>query len=173
MYTIDKLDEVVELKDVPQSDVGAPLPLVIANDYCLQLAYLVSERSSAWTGTSVTIADPTSEGELVAILKFNNPFVHMFGMPNDEAFSGHPLSSRGLSSYAAFEIRNSSWIRQLERMNSVHPRHVPSRFLSNKHFVFAFHDSTFECVAASFAVEQLRGSLRSAAQQMLQTLKGL
>ena len=37
--------------------------------------------------------------------------------------------------------------RQLERMNSVHALHNPERFSRLVHFVFSFHDSTFECVA--------------------------
>ena len=82
----------------------------------------------------------------------------MFGAPNDEAFAGHPLASRGLHPYGAFEVRSSSWIRQLERMNSVHPFHKPERFQRLKHFVFAFHDSTFECVAESYAISNYEGS---------------
>lgn len=30
MYSIDELDEVVPLTNVPQSDVGAPLPTIVA-----------------------------------------------------------------------------------------------------------------------------------------------
>ena len=87
----------------------------------------------------------------------------MFGPPNDETFSGHPLADRGLHPYAVFEVRDSSWIRKLERMNSVHHRHNRERFLEGlRHFVFAFHDSTFECVAHGFEVEVFRGSSRRA-----------
>ena len=52
----------------------------------------------------------------------------MFGPPNDEAFDGHPLARRGLRPYGAFEVTHSSWIRQLEQMNSVHPHHSPPLF---------------------------------------------
>lgn len=69
----------------------------------------------------------------------------MFGPPNDEAFAGHPLADRGLNPYSVAEVQRSSWIRGLERMNSVHARHSRERFLEHKrHFVFAFHDSTFK-----------------------------
>ena len=57
----------------------------------------------------------------------------MFGPPNDEAFSGHPLASRGLHPYGAFKIENSSWIRHLEKMNSVHPNHHPERYFKLQH----------------------------------------
>jgi hypothetical protein len=71
----------------------------------------------------------------------------MFGSPNDEAFHGHPLAERGLGPYGAYRVEDSSWIRRLERMNSVHPRHDPERFRALTHCVLSFHDSTFECVA--------------------------
>jgi len=95
----------------------------------------------------------------------------MFGPPNDEAFGGHPLAHRGLGPYAVFEVRQSSWIRQLERMNSVHRQHEREWFLSNKkHFIFAFHDSTFECIAESFDVQVRQGSLLSALADMTKLL---
>ena len=37
-------------------------------------------------------------------------------------------------------------------MNSVHPRHDPSRFAQLTHFVFSFHDDTLEVVAADARV---------------------
>ena len=95
----------------------------------------------------------------------------MFGPPNDEAFDGHPLASRGLTPYAEFEVIDSSWLRQLEKMNSVHPYHNRERFMANlHHFVFAFHDSTFECIAASFSVSIHRGSLTASVEHVLEFL---
>jgi hypothetical protein len=76
-------------------------------------------------------------------------YCHYFGPPSDETFGSHPLAARGLHSFGVFEVLNSSWVRALERVNSIHPRHerVRHRYNLMKHFVFAFHDSTFECVA--------------------------
>ena len=163
MYEVDEHDSVVELRDVPQSDVGAPLPAVVAAEHHLDLLYLVSEPDPNWDGTYVNVVGPDSEGELVARIRFERPYAHMFGPPNDEAFSGHPLASRGLSSYAAWEVRDSSWIRTLERMNSVHPYHDPSRFELLRHFIFAFHDTTFECIAWRYKAHLERGSIASVA----------
>ena len=73
--------------------------------------------------------------------------------PNDEAFDGHPLGRRGLMPYGAFEIKHSSWIRELERMNSVHPYHSAERFEEFRHYVLSVHDTTFECVANGFDYE--------------------
>lgn len=171
MYEIDALDRAIELLEVPQSDVGAPLPLLLSDEHRLLLAYIVSEPDPAWDGTSVAIVSPASQGLSIAILDFHRPYAQMFGPPNDEAFGGHPLAARGLSPYAAFEVEHSSWIRKHERMNSVHPRHDRERFLARKrHFVFAFHDSTFECVAEGFSVNIIRGSMQSAATCMIEML---
>jgi hypothetical protein len=41
-------------------------------------------------------------------------------------------------------------------MNTMHPRHDAKSFLSYwQHFIFAFHDSTFECVAADYEVVEV------------------
>jgi hypothetical protein len=93
------------------------------------------------------------------LVRFTRPIAHMFGPPNDEAFAGHPLAQRGLEPYSVFEVHQSSWIRALERMNSVHPRHRPEAYARYKHFVFAFHDSVFECIAEGFELSAYRGSV--------------
>jgi hypothetical protein len=154
VYEVDSLDTVVELEDAPSPDIGAPLPMLLCDEGHLLLAYIVSEPDPAWDGTYVNVVSPESEGMAVACVRFKWPSAHMFGPPNDEAFSGHPLAARGLCPYAVFEVHDSSWIRKLERMNSVHPNHNRERFLEGlRHFVFAFHDSTFECVAEDAAID--------------------
>jgi len=95
----------------------------------------------------------------------------MFGRPNDEAFHGHPLYSRGLRPYSVFEIDNSSWLRRLEEMNSVHEHHDKEKFLSAYyHFIFAFHDSTFECIADGFDYKSVDGSIAAVMAQELGSL---
>ena len=79
---------------------------------------------------------------------------------NDEALLGHPLYERGLRPYAAFEIENTSWVRALDKLNRVHPRHSPRLFAGLKHFIFAFHESVFECIAESCTLATHRGSRR-------------
>jgi len=160
MYSVDDKDEVVKLDTVPKSSVGAPLPIILSDEGKTLLAYLKSDVPDDWDGSSVRIVDHRSEGPIVMV-EFKAVYALMFGPPNDEAFSGHPLYERGLQPYAAFEIVNSSWIRSLEKMNSVHPYHRPEEFEKRRHFVFAFHDSTFECVTDGFEVSEMRGSMRT------------
>ena len=161
MYLVDERDKVVDLENVPQSSVGAPLPLVLSDEHKILLAYIVQDTPPDWDGSYVRVVDPGTSGEPLALVEFRAYSSFMFGAPNDEAFAGHPLANRGLHPYGAFQIENSSWIRQLEQMNSVHPYHKPERFERLKHFVFTFHDSTFECVATGFTVSEHEGSLES------------
>jgi hypothetical protein len=144
---------------MPQSSVGAPCPAVMSGEHFVHLAYYLQETPAGWDGTFVRVVGEFSEDEPCALVRFLRPAAHMFGPPNDEAFAGHPLASRGLKPYAVFEVNHSSWIRTLERMNSVHPRHRPERYAAYKHFVFAFHDRVFECVAEDFQVSVQRGSV--------------
>jgi hypothetical protein len=159
MYSIDNQDAVVERSDLPQLSIGAPCPVVLSGEHFLHLAYYLEDRQEGWDGSTVRVVGEHSEGELCALVRFTHAAAHLFGPPNDEAFAGHPLADRGLEPYAAFEVNNSSWVRTLERMNSVHPYHRPERFAKYKHFVFAFHDSVFECVAESFELSVHRGSV--------------
>jgi hypothetical protein len=130
MYTVDRHDRVEELKDFPQQSTGAPVPLLLAEDGELILAYLVE-----------------SEADEAAVIEFESVSAHYFGPPNDEALNGHPLYHKGLRFYGVYEVQNSSWIRALERMNRVHPKHLPRIFSRYRHFIFTFHDTTLECVA--------------------------
>jgi hypothetical protein len=139
MYEVDGSDTVVRLTELPQSDVGAPMPALAAAEHHLEVGYIARPRGE--------------DEEKIAVVRFGKPYAHFFGPPNDEAFEGHPLAGRGLEPYGAFRVEASSWIRRLERMNSVHEYHRPEAFAELSHFVLTFHDTTFECVAASFELD--------------------
>jgi hypothetical protein len=172
MYSIDGKDRVQKLSDVPQSSAGAPLPLVVATEQGLALAYLVEQHNPSWDGTTIRVVDSGTEGEIVAVVEFLRPRAHLLGPPNDEAFGAHPLAPYGLRPYAAFEVEQSSWIRSLERANRIHPAHDPRLFATLRHFIFAFHDSVFECVAESYVVRGLfEGSLASVAPSLLEHVR--
>jgi hypothetical protein len=168
VYTVDR-DSVLVL-DVPQPEVGAPLPILLADDQSAQIAYIVHEVDPNWDGTYANMVGTDSADQPIALVSFVRPYAHIFGPPNDEAFACHPLFRRGLQPYSVAEVSSSSWIRQLERMNAVHPNHQPKAFDSYRHFVFAFHDSTFECVAMGLAVSTMRGSMREAVTRMVAAL---
>jgi|SRR5882672_3200497 len=169
MYEVDERDRVVTLEGVPRSSVGAPIPLVIADELRVVLAYYMTPIGP-WAGIPKIINQRESD-EPIAIIRFDCD-AHMFGPPNDEAFEGHPLASRGLEPYGAFRVLDSSWIRKLERMNRVHRSHRPEPFWTLQHLVFAFHDSTFECVCGSpgFEVKTAHGSMYSVLPTMIEWL---
>ena len=126
MYVPDR-DEVFRLSGIPQSSVGAPLPLLLATENIVSVSFYCENTLADWNGETVRSVDYTSD-EPWAIVTFAGCDAHMFGPPNDEAFSGHPLYVRGLRPYGAYVVRDSSWLRDLERMNSVHPHHDRARF---------------------------------------------
>jgi hypothetical protein len=129
MYQPDERDRVIRCDIEPHPSAGAPMPIVLAEMGILLLAY-----------------ETAHDGEGV-VIHFDRPRAHYFGPPNDEAFEGHPLASRGLGCYGIFEVVGSSWVRELEEMNRVHPNHNPRRFDKLRHFIFMFHDNTFEVIA--------------------------
>jgi hypothetical protein len=170
MYVVDERDAVVPLTGVPQSSPGVPLPLLLCDDFTCLLAYLVSKTDLKRDGTYPRVVDPESSEDPVALVQFDRAIASYLGAPNDEALGGHPLAQRGLRHYGAFEVTSSSWVRSLERMNSVHPQHKPSHFASYRHFVFAFHDTTFECVAQGFEVTLHQGSRNRILEEMRKRL---
>jgi hypothetical protein len=159
MYQADERDRVVALDGMPQSSVGAPCPVVFATEGDLIVAFYVQAREPDWDGTSVRVVGLETGGEPAAVVTFKRPYASFFGPPNDEAFGGHPLAARGLEPYGAFEVLESSWLRELERRNSVHPYHRPEQFARRRHFVLTFHDSTFECIAEGWEHEAGEGPL--------------
>jgi hypothetical protein len=150
MYSPDRHDRVVEQDELPKPSVGAPLPFVMSNDNSLILGYRT--RTLGSVEAEPRIVDGQSAGELIAFVQFRGHLAFHFGYPNEEAFAGHPLFSRGLRPHSIAQIQNSSWIRDLESQNTIHPGHDPNQFKKLKHYVFAFHDSTFECIATGHDV---------------------
>jgi len=146
--------------------------MVLAGEQTLTVAYFVQNVDPAWDGTWARMVWPDTRGEPAAVVMFSMAKASMFGPPNDEAFGGHPLASRGLRPYGAFEVLDSSWIRVLERMNSVHPSHLPEHYSAFRHFVLSFHDTTFECVATGYSTSLVEGPVTAAVARALRDLEG-
>jgi hypothetical protein len=147
MYTDDPNSRLEEITTVPQSNVGCPSPQILAHEGGLLLAYLIQSKPPFW--------GPGAQPDTYALIRFVWPQAHLFGPPNDEAMNGHPLYVKGLHAYSCYQVFNSPWIRIMEQRNSVHPAHRPESFKDLVHYIFTFHDSTFECVAKSFEVKIL------------------
>jgi hypothetical protein len=62
--------------------------------------------------------------------------------------------------YSAQLVKNSRWLADLQRTNSVHPGYRPELWGKRNHYVFWFHDTTFECIGEGFEVELHDCSMR-------------
>jgi hypothetical protein len=120
--------------EAPLMDPGSPGPAITATDDALRLTYYGSHN------------------ERVRVT-FTRALVHYFGPPNHETLHAHPLAAFGLSHSGVFEVRNSRWIEELRTMQRGHPRHDDARFNRLRHFIWTFHDTTFECLAEGFVIE--------------------
>lgn len=172
MYQPDDQDRVRRLTDVPQSDVGAPLPVVAADEHAVLLAYHARPKPTLEELAEIAVPQSVDAGTggSIAVISFRGSYASFFGPPNDEAFAGHPLAARGLEPYGAFEIERSSWIREAERRNRVHPDHRAAAFDALHHFAFTFHDTVFEVIAVGWDVQMMDGSIATALRAMTDRL---
>jgi len=154
MYSDDPQTSLEELTSLPQCDVGSPSPQIYAHEHGLLLAYLVQSKPPFWG----------PEAEAYAVVRFVRPQTHLFGSPSDETLNGHPLYAKGLGPYSRYRVLNSSWIKSLEQMNSLHPFHKPESYNQLSHYIFTFHDSTFECIARSLEVQMFHAKAEVASE---------
>lgn len=152
-------------------DVGAPLPYLLRNDYKTFLTFYIAEPDPDWDGTYVKVKDPASgEDESLALVEFAGCVSAKLGTPNDEVLDGHPLHGRGLDSYTAQRVINSRWLAAAEEINSVHRCYDREHWQELNHYVFWFHDTTFECLARSYTVEPFREDMESLLSLVCQRL---
>ena len=125
-------------------DAGAPLPFLLRNDCRTFLTFCIRKPA----------IDPLSSNKVsLCLVSFDHCTSAKLGHPNDEAQGGHPLYGRGLRGYTAQIVMNSPWIKEVAKTNSIHPNDNPKTWSTLNHYVFWFHDSTFECLAKSYKVE--------------------
>jgi hypothetical protein len=129
-----------------QWDTGTPSPHLMMNDHRAFLTFYVNELDD-------------DSVEMLAVVEFNHCVSARMGAPNDEVFHGHPLYGKGFEFYAAQLVQNSAWLAQLETVNKVHRQYNPQRWQNLKHYIFWFHDKTFECIARSYKVETFRTTM--------------
>lgn len=141
-------------------DTGAPMPHLMVSDHRALLSFLLSEPDPAWDGSYVKVVG-VEEPEPLALVEFEHCTSAKLGSPNDEVFGGHPLSGKGSEPYSAQRVINSRWIKEIQAINSVHHRYRPEHWRDLYHFIFWFHDTTFECIARSYKVETHRISMRA------------
>jgi hypothetical protein len=107
--------------------------------------------------------------EPLALVEFKSATVK-FGGSNDEVMHGHPLHGKGLMPYGAHYVLNSRWKHDLEEINKVHSQYTPDRWKELQHYLFAFHDETFECLALGHRVEPQRTSAKDLVQAVVERM---
>jgi hypothetical protein len=133
------VDEVVELHPGWHMDIGAPQPILLQTEHAAALVFTARDLRRR-------------------LVVFEGCSISRFGYPNDEALPGHPLYTRGLESYACYEVMNSFWRSQLASQNRVNFPDATPWFAERRHFVITFHDSMFECLADDMRWEWVTGS---------------
>jgi hypothetical protein len=129
-------------------------------DYITQLR-IGAEPASGVSGAVVVASELStflmfnSADGAVVLVELIRAIKSQFGYPNDEALGGHPLYQSGLKHYGVFEVENSSWLEQTRKQNAVCFPNADRWGKNLHHFVFTFHDSTFECLAEDLKVRSL------------------
>jgi hypothetical protein len=154
------------LEDV-SIDGGAPAPKILASDTDLYLIFYSAEILSKKSFNSIERRDVIND-EGVGLVMFENYQAFKFGVPGDEILESHPLFKVGLKYYKGQILDESPWVKELSEMNKVHPYHNSSKFLDHKHYIFTFHDSTFECIAQNYSLDYHKKSMYDVASMVLQ-----
>ena len=130
----------LDIDVVPEAAVSGAV--VLQDEYATYLTFNAMSKG----------ADGKRRDAGTAIIAFKRCLLTKFGYPNDEALAGHPLYERGLKFYGAFEVLGSSWAAAVVAQNRHSFPDTPDGY-AGRHFIFTFHDSTFECLASEMAVE--------------------
>lgn len=103
-----------------------------------------------------------------ALVKFVRCMQFQGGAPNDEALHNHPLFAHGLRPYAIHRVTNSPWAAERLRIADRVGRVNPERLAEMTHYVCAFKEGTFECLAHAHALIGMFPSRKAAFLQALE-----
>ena len=151
IFSSRKNIEIIQMQEEFDIDVGAPMPIVLSNEFDVYLTFYKHIPIPGWDGSTINVR--TAEDSGVVTVKFEKYRQFKFGSPNDEAIGGHPYASFGLRPYAIQEVLNSDWVEFLRKQNSIHPSHDDKWFESSRHFIFFFHDTCFEIVCDKYTID--------------------
>lgn len=139
-----KSQRLIKLNDVPQSNVGAPLPIILSDERStILLFYLEGSHVNSNDESPRSVSQESSDMNVCAI-SFLGSYDQRFGPPDENEIYFHPMASIGLEPYSAFELAPSEWADKMTFTNDL------------RHYIFTFHDSTFEILARSYSIEVIR-----------------
>jgi len=138
--------------DIIELDLGVRPEAAVSGAVCLQ-----TEAGTFLTFNAVRPTNrmspgggPHREDAGTAIVEFRRCLVSRFGYPNDEARWGIPQYKD--VSYGIYEVKDSTWIKEVVRLNRHRFPETKDDYV-RRHFLFAFHDDTFECLADDLTLE--------------------
>lgn len=158
--------ELIEIKGLFEIDYGAPSPTIISNDSELFIAFYASKESTLFELQERNTVYDTG----IFALKFKTYLKYTFGLPGNETIQGHPYSKLGMKPFSFYELRNSVLIKELQKIEKVHPSYNPEKWEMYKHYILTFHDNMFECIAQYFEIREENTSLYNQATAMLNEL---
>lgn len=147
-----------EIETLLYVESGAPVPTVLSNEYKLVLLYYFDKQNEKDEYGYTDTAERNKHDTGIASIKFINHIVYKFGYPNIEVLGDHPYYSYGLKPYRIFEVEESGWISEIEKISNKHPFHDSKKFKLYRHFIIVFSDSCFECIALGMELNYV-GSL--------------
>jgi hypothetical protein len=147
-------------------DVGAPMPTFVQTDYGAFLLFYLAAETPTRDWSSVNIRDLTRDRG-VAMIQFKWCVAFMWG-PGEERLHTHRLWGKGLGRYGGYVVQHSTWIEGLARLKAQNPnRESEIDWSQFKHYIFTFHDGSFEIVAETFIVRTFVASINEVLQQAL------
>ncbi len=145
----------------PRWSGGAPCPHVVASGRKTYLLYLVDTTEPSWEGATVRVVNPAAlRREKLALVTFERCHAHTFGAPNRDD-DVHRLSGRGFAGYGAYRIESSHWLA-----SEKHHDGSSDYWNGLHHYLLAFHDELFECIAATWSIEVVDTSFDEALQRL-------
>ena len=149
-------DFAVELEIGCVPELAVPAPLLFQNDNRLIFTFCATRIRP----------DGSREDAGRAIVKVGSCLATKFGYPNDEAYHGHPLYTRGFSGTAVYEVHNSQWIGEIAEQNRVRFPDSDAKAWGYRHFIFPFHDSSLEILGKNLEVSVTQDSFAVTLKRM-------
>lgn len=146
--------KLVEIKGLFEMDYGAPSPMVISNDSELFVSFYANKTSGQIPQERNIVYDTG-----IVVLKFKTFLKFNFGMPGTETIHGHPYHKLGLRSCSFYEMLDSDLMKELQKIDQVHPYYNSEKWKDFKHYILTFHDNMFECIAKEFEVNETNESV--------------
>jgi hypothetical protein len=109
----------------------------------------------------------------VAVLDCQECMMSKFGYPNDEGLPEHALYNCGMADMrtAVLEVIDSAWVQEVTEQKLASARRIWggrgmswewARDRTMRHFILTLKEKTFECLAASLAIEKFCGTFEEA-----------